>query len=110
MRNSNYKLESSDLDQLINYLIEHVQFNYENHSSDMSVLSAEQRYVWSKGYQHNMVIAKKKESHILIDIMVMSSDQTFYSFKAASQKNFIHGVEKVIREYSKKFKFPLMDA
>jgi hypothetical protein len=109
MRIVKHKLSDSDLDKLVNYLIEHLNFSYENHSSDMSIISSEQQYLWSKGYQHNMIVAKKNKSAILIDIIVVSSDQLFYSFKASSHKKYILSVEKVLHEYAKRFDLTLED-
>ena len=66
MEISKYRLATSDLDQLVNYLADNLPFDYENHSIEMSVLAEEEYHLRSGSTQLNMVIAKKKEDYILL--------------------------------------------
>ncbi|MCX6248021.1 MAG: hypothetical protein NTW10_09825 [Bacteroidetes bacterium] len=63
------KIGSIDLDKTIDYLADHLQFDYENHSTDMSVLTSEEFYIRNLSAQLNMIIARKTDSHIFIDII-----------------------------------------
>lgn len=60
MEISKYKLSTQDLDQVVNYIADHLPFDCENHSADMSVLTQEEYHLRSTSTQLNMVVIKKQ--------------------------------------------------
>ena len=45
MEISKYRLSSNNLDQVVNFLVANLPFDYENHSKDMSVLAQEEYHL-----------------------------------------------------------------
>ena len=99
------KLGCSDLDKTIDYLINNLNFDYENHSTDMSILAAEE--YWFKSTQLNMIIAKKEESHILIDIIGAAGSTGILHINWWSEKGYTRRVKKVLKEYVEEFNLSL---
>jgi len=100
-----FKLGDSDLDKVIAHLVNNLKFDYENHSTDMSILASEE--YWFRSTQLNMIIAKKEKSHILIDIIGAAGSTGILHINWWSEKGYTNRVKKVIKEYVDEFKLPL---
>ncbi len=103
MKISKFKISTADLDKTISYLIENLSFDYENHSTDMSVLASEEFYFRNNSTQLNMIIARKKESSIFLDIMGSAGGSGFFNINFWSEKGYIKRVRKVLDKYTEEF-------
>ena len=100
MKIGKFKLLTSDLDKTVNYLVENLSFDYENHSIDMSILSSEEYYFRNRSTQLNMIIAKKKESYVLIDVLGSAGGTGIFNISWGSEKGYIKTVNKVLDKFS----------
>jgi hypothetical protein len=94
-----FKLGCSELDRTIDYLIENLQFDYENHSVDMSILALEEFYFRNMSTQLNMILAKKEESHILIDIIGGAGGSGILNINWWSERGYTKRVKRVLKKY-----------
>lgn len=60
MKVSKFRIDSTDIDDFIDFLINELSFNYENHSPNMSLLASEEYYFRNGSAQLNMIVAKKR--------------------------------------------------
>jgi hypothetical protein len=102
------KLGDSNLDRIIDYLIRNLKFDYENHSTDMSILAQEQ--FWFKSTQLNMIIAKKENTSILIDIIGAAGSTGILHINWWSEKGYTKRVKKVLKEYVDEFNLHLEES
>jgi hypothetical protein len=93
------KLNDSNLDQLVNYLIKERKFDYENHSQDMSILISHNARLIDMTFHVNMVIIKKEGPVIYIDVITAGGD-VLLDFNAGVEKGYIRENSKVVYEYA----------
>jgi len=108
MKIGKFKLITSDLDKIINYLVENMSFDYENHSADMSVLASEEYYFRNESTQMNMIIAKKKDSFIMLDVMGGAGGTGIFNISWGSEKGYIKTVSKVLANFSEEFEIEII--
>jgi hypothetical protein len=94
-----YKLFSTDLDQLVNFLADHLPFDYENHSPDMSVLAQEEYHLRSTSTQLNMVIAKRQEEYILVDIMGSAGGSGMFNSDFGTEMGYLKTAFAVLERF-----------
>jgi hypothetical protein len=94
-----YKLISTDLDQLVNYLADHLPFDYENHGRDMSVLAQEEYHLRSTSTQLNMVIAKREAEYILLDIIGSAGGSGMFNSDFGSEKGYLNTACAVLERF-----------
>ena len=97
------KLGTSDLDKTVDYLIQNLQFDYENHSSGMSILAFEDYYFRNNSAQLNMIIAKKENSCIIIDIIGGAGGSGLLNINWWSEKGYTNKVKKIMYKYIEEF-------
>ena len=102
-----FKLGCSDLDRTIDYLINNLQFDYENHSTDMSILASEDYYLRNNSTQLNMIVAKKENSYIMVDIIGGAGGSGFLNISWWSEKGYTNKVKKVLNKYVDEFNLTL---
>ncbi len=107
MEISKFKLLTEDLDQLVNYLADHLPFDYENHSGDMSVLAQEEYHLRSTSTQLNMVIAKKHADYILLDIIGSAGGSGMLNNDFGSEKAYLRKAFAVLERYCEEFTIDL---
>jgi len=103
MEISKYKIMTHDLDQVVNYLADHLPFDYENHSAEMSVLAQEEYHLRSSSTQLNMLIAKRIEDSIQIDIMGSAGGSGMFNNDFGSEKGYLRKACVVLERYSEEF-------
>jgi len=103
MKIGKFKLITDDLDKTINFLVENMSFNYENHSADMSILASEEYYFRNESTQMNMIIAKKVESYILLDVMGGAGGTGVFNISWGSEKGYIKTANKVLNKFSEEY-------
>lgn len=103
MKIGKFRLLTSDLDKTVNYLVENLSFDYENHSVDMSVLSSEEYYFRNSSTQLNMIIAKKKDSFILVDVIGSAGGTGIFNISWGSEKGYIKTVRKVLDKFCEEY-------
>ncbi|MBD0369041.1 MAG: hypothetical protein ICV53_23420 [Flavisolibacter sp.] len=97
------KLTDNNLDQLVNYLIQELNFDYENHSTDMSILIADNLYFIHMSAQLNMIIMKKEASFILIDIIGGGGGDGILNMDFGTEKGYTKRTAKVIYKYAEEY-------
>lgn len=103
MEISKFRLGTSDLDQTVNYLADNLPFDYENHSGEMSVLAQEEYHLRSSSTQLNMIIAKKQEDYILLDVMGSAGGSGAFNFDYGSEKGYLRKACEVLERYCEEF-------
>jgi hypothetical protein len=103
MKIGKFKLFTDDLDKTINFLVENMSFDYENHSADMSILASEEYYFRNESTQMNMIIAKKVESYIIIDVMGGAGGTGVFNISWGSEKGYIKTVNKVLNRFTEEY-------
>ena len=101
------KIASIELDQLVNFLIEEITFMYENHCVNMSVLMYEDFNYRNMSTQLDMIILKKEEKHILIDIIAGAGRTGFFLTDAGSEEKYTNKVDKILARYAEEHQFEL---
>lgn len=94
------KISDNNLDQLVNYLIHEREFDYENHSVDMSILISDNLRLVDMTSHLNMVILKKEASSIHIDIISGGGDDSLLDFNGSVDKGYTRWTAKAIYEYA----------
>jgi hypothetical protein len=103
MKTVKLKVNDGDLDRLVNYLIEHLSFDYENHTKDMSILASEEFYFRTFSAQLNMIVARKEMPCILIDIIGAAGGSGILNIDWWSEKGYTNRVRKVLNRYKDEF-------
>ncbi|GEO08195.1 hypothetical protein [Segetibacter aerophilus] len=98
------KILSIDLDQLVNFLIEEITFMYENHSIDMSVLMYEDFNYSTMTTQLDMMILKKEEDRILIDIIAGAGRTGFFLTDNSTEEKYTLKADKILVKYAEEHK------
>jgi hypothetical protein len=101
------KLNNNDLDQLVNYLIQERQFDYENHSVDMSVLISDNLRLLDMTSHVNMVIIKKEGSFIRIDVISGGGDDGLLDFSGSVDKGYTRSTAKAVYGYAELYDFKI---
>jgi hypothetical protein len=101
MRKVRFKLGSSDLKKIIDYLTDNydLDFIYENHSNDMSILASEDLYLRTGSYQFNMIIGKIENEHIIIDVIGGAGGTGLLNISWGSEKSYTKKVKIILRNY-----------
>lgn len=97
------KITDDNLDQLVNYLIQELNFDYENHSIDMSILIADNFYLLNMTAQLNMIILKKEAAFILIDIIGGGGGDGIFNMDFGSEKGYTIRTSTVIYKYAEEY-------
>jgi len=103
MEISKYRLVSSNLDQVVNFLVENLTFDYENHSSDMSVLTEEEFHFRTSSSQLNMIVARRTEDSIFLDIIGSAGGSGIFNFDFWSEQGYINKVRKVLDRFCEEY-------
>lgn len=94
------KLQDNNLDRLVNSLIEVLDFAYENHCPDMSVLAPEQFYLRNMSTQMNLIVLKREASSILIDVMGAAGGSGMLNLDLGSEDSFARRATKKVHNYA----------
>lgn len=92
------KLVDNDLDKLVNCLIRERLFDYENHSTDMSILISDNLRLADVTSLLNTVVLKRESSFILIDLISGGGHDGLFS--GMVQQDYVRGAAKAIYEYA----------
>lgn len=98
MNISKFKINTGDLNIVVNYLVEHLSFDYENHCADMSILANEEFYFRNSSTQLNMIIAKKENSGISLDVIGGAGGTGILNINWWSERGYIKRVRKVLEK------------
>ena len=107
MNISRFKIFTTDRRKIIDYLKDHFSFEYEKHSSNMSILADEQFYFRNSSTQMNMVILKIEKSSIDIDIIGGAGGRGLLNIDLWSEKSYIKQVSKILVQFSEEFKIKM---
>lgn len=100
MKISKYRIQTNDFEKLTNHLKNQFEFDYENHSDDMCVLASEEYYFRNGSTQLNMVIIKKSNATILIDIVAGAGGSGIFNINWWSEKEFVKKIQRIIDGYA----------
>lgn len=103
MRISRFKVSTTDRKMIIKYLKKYLPFEYQNHSSDMSILANEDLYIRTFSSQMNMIILKRVEDYIDIDVIGGAGGAGILNISWGSEKEYIKGVRNILYQFSEEF-------
>ena len=100
MRIRSIKMQTTDLDAVVNFTIEKIKFVYENHTEIMSLLMKESFHLRTMSGQTQSVIFKLKENCIYIDILAGGGGQGLLNLDWGSESSSISSIVKVLQEFA----------
>ena len=103
MRISRFKVSTTDRKMIIKYLKKYLPFEYQNHSSDMSILANEDLHLRTNSSQMDMVILKIEEGSIDIDVIGGAGGVGILNINWGSEKEYIKGVRNILLQFSEEF-------
>ena len=103
------KLQLSDrnLDTIVEFLIQEMTFDYENHSADMSVLAKEEFYFRTDSKQLNMILLKTTDAGMEIDLVGSAGGSGLLSLTFGSEASFVANARETLQRYAKERDFVL---
>lgn len=102
MRKTQYKIYSSDLNELQNEVLSFIKPEYIKSDDNFFVVGDEQYYFRTNSTQLNMIIANFKNSIIEIDIIGAAGGSGLLNLTWGSESEFIKVVEKRLKNYCEK--------
>lgn len=103
MKISKYKISTTDIDKLVNYLAEELSFDYENSNDDMCLLVSEEFYFRNNSTQVNMVIVKRDDYSLYVDVIGGGGGTGLFNISLWSEKGYIKRVSKVLNKFIEEF-------
>lgn len=103
MKISRFKVSTTDRKMIIKYLKKYLPFEYQNHSSDMSILANEDLHLRTNSSQMDMVILKIEEGSIDIDVIGGAGGVGILNINWGSEKEYIKGVRNILLQFSEEF-------
>ena len=96
------KLQLSDrnLDTIVEFLIQEMTFDYENHSADMSVLAKEEFYFRTDSKQLNMMLLKTTKAGMEIDVVGGAGGSGLLSLTFGSEASFVANTRELLERYA----------
>ena len=95
------KIADNKLDMLVNYIVEELAFDYENHSPDVSILAVENLSFRNPSGQFNIVIFKREADFILVDVIAGGGNRGLLDAIGNSEKGYTQLVTKKIHTYAR---------
>jgi hypothetical protein len=99
MEISKLKITGTTLDKLVNHLLETSVFKYKNLADDMTVLATENFYFRNNSTQLNMIVIKKEDDILHVDLIGAAGGSGLFNFNFGSEKGFIKSTKKIINEF-----------
>ena len=100
MKIRSIKMQTNDLDAVVNFTIGKIKFVYENHTEIMSVLMKESFHLRTISGQMEAITFKLKENCIHIDILAGGGGQGLLNLDWGSESSSISSVVKVLQEFA----------
>lgn len=100
MRTSSFKLVTTDLRSVVNYLNHNIVFSDANYSDEMAVLTSEAHRMKQN---KNMIILKKRQNYIFINIIENDAPRGIFNF---SKENFIKDVTLIFENFCEEYIVP----
>jgi hypothetical protein len=101
------KITGIDKSEILEHLKGQLSFDYENHSTDMSVLATEDYYMRNNSTQLNMIIAKVKDSCIYLDIIGSAGGTGFLNINFWSEKGYVKKVLKILEKHREEHNYTI---
>src|SRR4051812_30681174 len=97
------KLKISTLlqDKLIAYLAESILFQYTDISPEMTVLAVEEYYFRNNSDQLNLIIIKRVDSYLHIDLIGGGGASGLFGITWGSEQAFIKKIKKMLQDFCK---------
>jgi len=99
MEMAKLKITGTTLDKLVNHLLDTSTFKYKNLTEDMAVLATENFYLRNNSAQLNMIVIKKQELILYVDLIGAAGGTGLFNFNFGSEKGFIKTTKKIINEF-----------
>ena len=103
MRIYTLKLVTTDLPCVVDYMNYNIKFSYANHSDEMAVLTSAQQSSKHNDEELNMVILRKNQGYIDIDIIESDATTGRLNLNYVFKRNFINEVSKVFDKFCDEF-------
>ncbi len=103
MRTSSFKLVTTDLRSVVNYLNHNIEFSDANYSNEMAVLTSESHRMKQSKQNKNMIILRKRQNYIYINIIENDAPRRMFNF---SKENFIKDVTLIFENFCEEYIVP----
>ena len=101
------RLKGINLDSFVNLLITEIEFEYENHGSDMTVLLRQEFGFLGSYYFTQILMAKEKDNAVWIDIFSDKSEISFRDFVSDTEEKFGKSIIKALEKHAVKLNFQI---
>jgi hypothetical protein len=99
MEISKLKITGTTVDKLVTHLLDTSTFKYKNLTDDMAVLATENFYFRNNSTQLNMIVIKKEDLILHVDLIGAAGGTGLFNFNLGSEKGFIKTTKKIISEF-----------
>jgi hypothetical protein len=101
MKISKLQLSDKNPDAIVEFLLQEMTFDYENHSTDMYVLAKEVYYFRTKSKQLNMIVLKMKNSVMEIDLIGCAGGRGLLNITFGSEASFVSNAQELLQRYAR---------
>lgn len=101
MQISKLKVSKSVQEELISYLAESILFDYINISTEMTVLAKEEFYLRTTSEQLNLIIIKRVDSYLYIDLIGGAGGAGLFGISWGSEEAFVRRALKLLEDFCK---------
>lgn len=100
MKIAKYTFIIDNPDDLTQYLTQEFGGEYQNSSSDMTVLASEKYYFRNNSTQMNLIVTKSEQEKLHVHVIGGAGGSGLLNINWWSEKGFISRVEKALRRYA----------
>lgn len=100
MKIAKYSFVIDNPDDLTQYLTKEFGGEYQNSSSDMTILASEKYYFRNNSTQMNLIILKSEQEVLHVHVIGGAGGSRLLNINWWSEKGFISRVEKALRRYA----------
>ncbi|QNF33124.1 hypothetical protein HUW51_10445 [Adhaeribacter swui] len=94
------KLNDSNLDQLVDYLIRAGKFDYEKHGADMTILVQDNLLLTDMTAHLNILILKNEAGFILADVISGGGEDGLLDFSGLVDKDYAGITARLLYDYA----------
>jgi len=94
------KLHINDLDAVVNFTVDKLEFDYENHTKSMSILIKESFHLRTMSGQMETVVFKMKDNCVYIDILAGGGGKGLLNLDFGSENLSVSSILNVLQEFA----------
>jgi len=105
MQINKLKLTNIDLDTFVNFIIQHIEFDFESHSPKMSVLMKEDFSLIRNAFDCQTLVIKSTKTGLVMEITSVGGEATIFDLLTNPEKHFFKKVIKILEKHQSELRF-----